>query len=537
MDTLNYASATDKKTIVLTEPSGALESRVLGVSLDDEQSSIVRDKEFWKPGEGFILVPDREQIAAEIKDLSTEQIADVIHSDMLTLRDVQEKLRIEDITGLLNMHGLRQEAKLLAQEKGREGKPFMVYLCDLNNMKSIKAGDEDRARAYLQHFTNVLHKATNGSGILANPHGSDEFIVINGDTSEEQALEMRKRIAEVNKQELENLSSDNPLYAVKQTYAIEAAVGYSVAEWKESELDIMKSGDKRRISDIIADRVASTLDLADESMYVHKDELKKKTTETSTLIGNETRRSAQPTESHRHLWFKADKYEEPLTKDQILELIDGKPEQDAIDIIEKTRLSIRELQVLLTTDEMTNLYNRAGLRWKAMEMLPDLIRTDTPFTVLVGDVNNLKDINDSYSHETGDAAISLVGRCLGSAIRAEDMASHPYGDELIAVLSGTTPEEAAEVVARVDSTIGRELSQTTFADRLHHVTDIKIGASFGMVHWLPNEADKQRINAATSPEALGSVVGSILLREITNASIDMQVNKQKRKREQKKEVS
>src|SRR6185369_1973864 len=202
-----------------------------------------------------------------------------------------------------NMNGLRQEAKLFAQERGREGKPFMVYLCDLNNMKSIKEGDEDRARAYLQHFTNVIQKATNGSAILANPHGSDEFVIINSDTSEEQALEMRKRIAEVNKTELENLPPGNPLNQVKQTHAIEAAVGYAVASWKESELDIMKGGDKRWISDIIADRVASTLDLADESMYIHKDELKKKTAEDKTLIGNETRRGSQPTNSRRHLWY------------------------------------------------------------------------------------------------------------------------------------------------------------------------------------------------------------------------------------------
>ncbi len=520
----------------IVEPTvvDTLQNKGIVTSLDYEQSSIVRDKEFWKPGEGFILIPDREQIGLEIKDLSTEQIADVIHSDMLMLRDVQEKLRIEDVTGLLNMQGLRQEAKLFAQEKGREGKPFMIYLCDLNNMKSIKEGNEDRARAYLQHFTNVLHKATNGSGILANPHGSDEFVIITGDTSEEQALEMRKRIAEVNQRELENLPHENPLSEVKQTHAIEAAVGYSIAGWKDTELDIMKSGDKRYISDIIADRITTTLDDADTSMYIHKDELKKKTAETSALIGNETRRSVQPTDSQRHLWNKADKYEEPLSKEQVLALIEGKPQEDIVDIIEKTKLRIRELQVLLTTDEMTDLYNRAGLRWKAMEMLPDLIRNDTSFTVLVGDVDNLKKLNDEYSHETGDAAISLVGHCLGDAIRAQDMAAHPYGDELIAILADTTPEEAAEVVLRVDSSVDRELSQTTFADRLHHVTNVKVGASFGMAQWNPNEVDKERINNA-SPETLGAVVGSILLREITNASIDMQINK-KQNKEKKKEL-
>ena len=529
MDTLTIAPV-DTSTKGVTKEFSSV------APFDIEQSSIVRDKEFWTPGEGFILVPDRVQIAAEIKDLSSDQTAEVIHRDMLTLRDVQEKLRIEDITGLLNMNGLRQEAKLFAQERGREGKPFMVYLCDLNNMKSIKEGDEDRARAYLQHFTNVIQKATNGSAILANPHGSDEFVIINSDTSEEQALEMRKRIAEVNKTELENLPPGNPLNQVKQTHAIEAAVGYAVASWKESELDIMKGGDKRWISDIIADRVASTLDLADESMYVHKDELKKRATEAKTLIGNETRRGSQPTNSKRHLWYKADKYEEPLTKEQVFALIEGKPQQDIVDIIEKTKLRVRELQVLLTTDEMTDLYNRAGLRWKAMEMLPDLIRNDTPFTVLVGDIDHLKDLNDQYSHETGDAAISLVGRCLGDAIRAQDMASHPYGDELIAILTDTTPEEAAEVVRRVDSTVDRELSQTTFADRLHEITDIKIGATFGMVQWVPNEEDKKRIIAAT-PETLGAVVGSILLREITNASIDMQINKKKKKEEEKKKLA
>lgn len=533
MDTLHDAPVTDKKNIVFVEHP--VENKGIVPSLDAEQSSIVRDKEFWKPGEGFILIPDRKQIAEEIRDLSTEQIADVIHADMQALRDIQNKLRIEDITGLLNMHGLRQEAKLLAQEKGREASPFMVYMLDLNNMKSIKEGNEDRARAYLQHMANVLRIATNGSGILANPHGSDEFVIINGDTNEEQALEMRKRIAEVNQRELEKLPPENPLNEVKQTHAIEAAVGYAVAEWKESELDVMRGGDKRWISDIIADRVASTLDRADESMYIHKDQLKKKSSETSTLIGNETRRSAQPTDSQRHLWNKADKYEDPLTKDQVLDLIRGKSQEDIVDIIERTKLKVRELQVLLTTDEMTDLYNRAGLRWKAMEMLPDLIRNDTPFTVLVGDIDHLKDLNDKYSHETGDAAISLVGQCLGNEIRAGAFAAHPYGDELIAVLPDTTIEESGKVIGRVDTAIAQELSQTTFSDRLHQVTDIVIGASFGITQWTPNEQDKERIKNA-SPETLGAVVGSILLREITKAAIDMQVNKKKKKQKEKEKL-
>ena len=82
-------------------------------------------------------------------------------------------------------------------------------------------------------------------------------------------------------------------------------------------------------------------------------------------------------------------------------------------------------------------------------------RLKSEVSLLVMDLDNFKEINDTYGHHIGDRALREVARVLRAAIRPYDICVRYAGDEFIVVLSGCGGEEAerkrAELQNAVDS--------------------------------------------------------------------------------------
>jgi diguanylate cyclase (GGDEF)-like protein len=78
---------------------------------------------------------------------------------------------------------------------------------------------------------------------------------------------------------------------------------------------------------------------------------------------------------------------------------------------------------------------------------------ETPLSLLLLDLDNLKAINDSFGHSAGDHALCKVAAVLGSAIRPYDLCVRYGGDEFIVVLSGCGPEEAEAKRVELQQTV------------------------------------------------------------------------------------
>jgi diguanylate cyclase (GGDEF)-like protein len=94
------------------------------------------------------------------------------------------------------------------------------------------------------------------------------------------------------------------------------------------------------------------------------------------------------------------------------------------------------------TDPLTALPNT---RFMFMHLTRELARADrlrSEVSLLVMDLDNFKDINDTYGHHIGDRALREVAVVLRAAIRPYDICVRYAGDEFIVVLSGCSGDEA-----------------------------------------------------------------------------------------------
>ena len=96
-------------------------------------------------------------------------------------------------------------------------------------------------------------------------------------------------------------------------------------------------------------------------------------------------------------------------------------------------------------DALTGLPNRALFADRLRQALARARRYGTRVAVLLIDVNGFKQINDTYGHDIGDAALVEIARRLRARIRQTDTVSRWGGDEFSAVLTDVrTPQDAAE---------------------------------------------------------------------------------------------
>lgn len=97
-------------------------------------------------------------------------------------------------------------------------------------------------------------------------------------------------------------------------------------------------------------------------------------------------------------------------------------------------------------DGLTGLYNKDYFK-------VELSRLDTerqfPISIIIGDLNGLKLINDAFGYHMGDEAITTAADILVQAFRSEDIISRFGGDEFVILLPKTSGAEAMERVHEI----------------------------------------------------------------------------------------
>ena len=109
------------------------------------------------------------------------------------------------------------------------------------------------------------------------------------------------------------------------------------------------------------------------------------------------------------------------------------------------------LRNLAMVDPLTGLYNRRFAEQRLNAEVARSERRGHPLTVLTLDLNNFKEINDTYGHPAGDQVLQEFASRLNKVIRGSDLAVRLGGDEFLVVLPECTLEQLQLVLQRLSS--------------------------------------------------------------------------------------
>ena len=123
---------------------------------------------------------------------------------------------------------------------------------------------------------------------------------------------------------------------------------------------------------------------------------------------------------------------------------------DQIQSLAKVESLASEVYKLAALDQLTGLYNRRSGEQRLAQEISRAQRHGRPLTVLLMDLDGLKQVNDKHGHAAGDMVLKGFAERVQRAIRGSDLAVRLGGDEFMVLLPECRVEEVRHVLARVE---------------------------------------------------------------------------------------
>lgn len=147
----------------------------------------------------------------------------------------------------------------------------------------------------------------------------------------------------------------------------------------------------------------------------------------------------------------------------------------------------RELERIARHDALSGLLNRITLFNAVDAEIERSLRSGTPLSGIMIDIDHFKNINDNYGHQCGDDVIRMIGNWLLGNLRKYDLAGRYGGEEFFVVLPNTRLTHAVKIAERFRKTV-----QTYTIQCDSH--SIQITASMGVAEYRMGETRDMWIN-------------------------------------------
>jgi len=160
---------------------------------------------------------------------------------------------------------------------------------------------------------------------------------------------------------------------------------------------------------------------------------------------------------------------ENLIEDSVAPILDEKNKVIGVVIVFRDYTEkwerLKRVECLSFYDKITGVYNR---RFYEEELKRLDIKKNLPLSLIMGDVNGLKLINDSFGHGIGDELLKRTAEVISKSCRPEDIVARLGGDEFIVILPNSSAVESEEIVECIQSCLKAE-----------KINGLEISISFG----------------------------------------------------------
>jgi len=112
-----------------------------------------------------------------------------------------------------------------------------------------------------------------------------------------------------------------------------------------------------------------------------------------------------------------------------------------------------DLKRIYSTDQLTRIGNRVRLEDEADKWIAYCARHGVALSLMLVDIDNLKDVNDRYGHLIGDVILYEVAQIMHTQLRKNDVCTRWGGDEFVILLPSTDIDQALNVTGRIRQAI------------------------------------------------------------------------------------
>ena len=159
-------------------------------------------------------------------------------------------------------------------------------------------------------------------------------------------------------------------------------------------------------------------------------------------------------------------------------------EQQIADRTADLRAANERLFELATVDPLTGCVNRRHFVERASELMALGRRLGSPITLAIMDLDEFKNVNDTYGHPAGDDVLRMIGRMSREHMRATDLLGRLGGEEFALLMPNTTADGAGHFAERLREAIAGEASDV-------EGTILRITVSLGLAELQPGESFDQ----------------------------------------------
>jgi diguanylate cyclase (GGDEF)-like protein/putative nucleotidyltransferase with HDIG domain len=141
-----------------------------------------------------------------------------------------------------------------------------------------------------------------------------------------------------------------------------------------------------------------------------------------------------------------------------------------------------------STDELTGLLTRRPFMERVRATVAAMTESGDHATIVVIDIDHFKQVNDTFGHLQGDAALRAVAQILQECSRDGDVVARYAGDEFVILLPNTTADAALQIAERLRAQVENLRIALALSEEGHVAVSLSIGVATAPNHGITFEA-------------------------------------------------